>query len=167
MIKFEKISKAQWLQDCIIHNITNVTLEPTEYDNNVILPRRGTAYSAGYDFYAPYRVEIQPNETVVILTGVKCVLNDTDVLMLYPRSSMGFKYGIQLVNTVGIIDADYYNNPSNEGHIMIGIKNTGTKTVVIEKGDRFAQGIITEYKITDDDEPVSEVREGGIGSTDK
>ena len=167
MIKFEKISKAQWLQDCIIHNITNVTLEPSEYDNNVILPRRGTAYSAGYDFYAPYRVEIQPDETVVILTGVKCVLNDTDVLMLYPRSSMGFKYGIQLVNTVGIIDADYYNNPSNEGHIMIGIKNTGTKTVVIEKGDRFAQGIITEFKITDDDEPVSEVRKGGIGSTDK
>ena len=167
MIKFEKISKAQWLQDCIIHNITNVTLEPSEYDNNAILPRRGTAYSAGYDFYAPYRVEIQPNETVVILTGVKCVLNDTDVLMLYPRSSMGFKYGIQLVNTVGIIDADYYNNPSNEGHIMIGIKNTGTKTVVIEKGDRFAQGIITEFKITDDDEPVSEVRKGGIGSTNK
>ena len=167
MIKFEKISKAQWLQDCIIHNITNVTLEPSEYDNNTILPRRGTACSAGYDFYAPYRVEIQPNETVVVLTGVKCALNDTDVLMLYPRSSMGFKYGIQLVNTVGIIDADYYNNPSNEGHIMIGIKNTGTKSVVIEKGDRFAQGIISEFKITDDDEPVSEVRKGGIGSTDK
>lgn len=164
MIKFEKISKAQWLQDCMDHNIV---LEPTEYPDNIILPRRGTARSAGYDFYAPYRVEIKPNESIVILTGVKCALEDMDVLMLYPRSSMGFKYGIQLVNTVGIIDADYYNNPSNEGHIMIGIKNTGTKTVVIEKGDRFAQGIISEFKITDDDEPVSEVRKGGIGSTDK
>ena len=164
MIKFEKISKAQWLQDCMDHSIA---FEPTEYPDNIILPRRGTARSAGYDFYAPYRVEIKPNESVVILTGVKCALEDMDVLMLYPRSSMGFKYGIQLVNTVGIIDADYYNNPSNEGHIMIGIKNTGTKTVVIEKGDRFAQGIISEFKITDDDEPVSEVRKGGIGSTDK
>ena len=164
MIKFEKISKAQWLQDCMDHSIA---LESTEYPDNIILPRRGTARSAGYDFYAPYRVEIQPNESVVILTGVKCALEDMDVLMLYPRSSMGFKYGIQLVNTVGIIDADYYNNPSNEGHIMIGIKNTGTKTVVIEKGDRFAQGIISGFKITDDDEPVSEVRKGGIGSTDK
>ena len=71
MIKFEKISKAQWLQDCMDHSIS---LEPTEYPDNIILPRRGTACSAGYDFYAPYRVEIQPNETVVVLTGVKCAL---------------------------------------------------------------------------------------------
>ena len=87
--------------------------------------------------------------------------------MLYPRSSMGFKYGLQLVNTVGIIDADYYNNPSNEGHIMIGIKKTGIRTVVIDRGERFAQGVIVGYKITDDDNPMTEVRKGGIGSTDK
>ena len=164
MTKSEKISKEQWVQDCVAHNIT---LEASEYPDNVTLPRRGTSRSAGYDFYAPYRVEIQPNERVVILTGVKCALEEMDVLMLYPRSSMGFKYGIQLVNTVGIIDADYYNNPSNEGHIMIGLKNTGTKPVVIEEGDRFAQGIIVGFEITDDDNPVSEVRKGGIGSTNK
>ena len=164
MTKFEKISKEQWVQDCVAHNIT---LTASEYPDNVTLPRRGTSRSAGYDFYAPYRVEIQPNESVVVLTGVKCALEEMDVLMLYPRSSMGFKYGIQLVNTVGIIDADYYNNPSNEGHIMIGLKNTGTKPVVIEEGDRFAQGIIVGFEITDDDNPVSEVRKGGIGSTNK
>lgn len=164
MTKFEKISKEQWVQDCVSHNIT---LAASEYPDKVTLPRRGTSRSAGYDFYAPYRVEIQPNESVVVLTGVKCALEEMDVLMLYPRSSMGFKYGIQLVNTVGIIDADYYNNPSNEGHIMIGLKNTGTKPVVIEEGDRFAQGIIVGFEITDDDNPVSEVRKGGIGSTNK
>ena len=164
MTKFEKISKEQWVQDCVSHNITLAT---SEYPDNVTLPRRGTSRSAGYDFYAPYRVEIQPNESVVVLTGVKCALEEMDVLMLYPRSSMGFKYGIELVNTVGIIDADYYNNPSNEGHIMIGLKNTGTKPVVIEEGDRFAQGIIVGFEITDDDNPVSEVRKGGIGSTNK
>lgn len=157
MIKFEKISENQWGKD-------------TQFEGGlekVILPKRGTAHSAGYDFYAPYKVVIQPNEMVVIKTGIKCALEDKDVLMIYPRSSMGFKYGLQLVNTVGIIDSDYYNNPSNEGHIMIGIKNTGSKTVIIKEGDRFAQGLIMQYKLTDDDKPVSEVRKGGIGSTDK
>ena len=157
MTKFEKISEDQWIKDTKLEG----ALE------KVILPRRGTARSAGYDFYAPYKAVIQPNETVVIKTGVKCALEDGDVLMLYPRSSMGFKYGLQLVNTVGIIDADYYNNLSNEGHIMIGIKNTGIRTVVIDRGERFAQGVIVGYKITDDDNPMSEVRKGGIGSTNK
>ena len=155
MTKFEKISEEQWIKG------TKGAL------GDVILPRRGTARSAGYDFYAPYRVVIQPNEMAVIKTGVKCALEDSDVLMLYPRSSMGFKHGLQLVNTVGIIDADYYNNSSNEGHIMIGIKNTGIRTVVIDKGERFAQGVIIGYKITDDDNPASQVRKGGIGSTNK
>ena len=157
MTKFEKISEEQWIKDTKLEGVLE----------KVILPRRGTARSAGYDFYSPYKAVIQPNETVVIKTGVKCALEDGDVLMLYPRSSMGFKYGLQLVNTVGIIDADYYNNPSNEGHIMIGIKNTGIRTVVIDRGERFAQGVIVGYKITDDDNPMSEVRKGGIGSTDK
>lgn len=157
MTKFEKISQEQWVKDTKLEG----ALE------KVILPRRGTTRSAGYDFYAPYKAVIQPNETVVIKTGIKCALEDGDVLMLYPRSSMGFKYGLQLVNTVGIIDADYYNNPSNEGHIMIGIKNTGIRTVVIDRGERFAQGVIVGYKITDDDNPMTEVRKGGIGSTDK
>ena len=157
MVQFEKISENQWCKDTQLER----GLE------KVILPKRGTVRSAGYDFYAPYKVVIQPNEMVVIKTGIKCALEDRDVLMLYPRSSMGFKYGLQLVNTVGIIDADYYNNPSNEGHIMIGIKNTGTQTVIIKEGDRFAQGLIMEYKTVDDDEPISEVRKGGIGSTNK
>ena len=157
MTKFEKISEDQWIKDTKLEGVLE----------KVILPRRGTARSARYDFYAPYKAVIQPNETVVIKTGVKCALEDGDVLMLYPRSSMGFKYGLQLVNTVGIIDADYYNNPSNEGYIMIGIKNTGIRTVVIDRGERFAQGVIVGYKITDDDNPMSEVRKGGIGSTNK
>ena len=164
MTKFEKISEEQWVKD------NKQWVKDTKLEGafeKVILPRRGTAHSAGYDFYAPYEVVLRPNETAVIKTGVKCALEDGDVLMLYPRSSMGFKYGLQLVNTVGIIDADYYNNPSNEGHIMIGIKNTGIRTVVIDRGERFAQGVIVGYKITDDDNPMSEVRKGGIGSTNK
>lgn len=129
------------------------------------LPKRATSGSAGYDFYAPYDVKLAPGETAKIPTGIRVWIADGWVLKLYPRSGLGFKYRLQLNNTVGIIDSDYYNS-DNEGHIFIKITNDSNegKTLEIPAGTGFAQGIFVEYGITIDDE-ADGVRNGGFGST--
>lgn len=135
--------------------------------NNIKLPRRSTRGSAGYDFSFPFgSTELNPGVSVLIPTGIKCEIAEGWVLKEYPRSSLGFNYRIQLDNTVGIIDSDYYNNPKNEGHIMIKITNDSREnmTCVLETGSKFCQGIFVPYGITVDDD-VTEVREGGLGST--
>lgn len=134
-------------------------------DPRYILPRRATAASAGYDFFAPDTVEIQPGQTVKIDTGIKVRLSRCLFLQLHMRSSMGIKRQLTLANCTGIIDADYYNNPDNEGEIIFVIKNVGTEPQTIKQGEPFAQGIILGYFVTSDDEPVHEQRTGGIGST--
>ena len=150
---FEKISKAEW----------NKAM-PEELYENIILPKRSTQNSAGYDFYVPYDLVIKPSEEVVIKTGIKSYMNSGEVLLIFVRSSLGFKYNIRLKNQVGVIDADYYNNSSNEGHIMVALKNEGTKELVINSGDRLVQGVFINYLISDDDS-ASGSRVGGIGST--
>lgn len=132
------------------------------------LPRRATKGSAGYDFFSPISFVLNPGETIKIPTGIKCSLNTGNVLLLFPRSSYGFKYRMQLDNTVGVIDSDYYNNESNEGHIFFKITNDGKagKPLVVNKGDAFAQGIIMPFILTDDDDAIG-TRSGGIGSTSK
>lgn len=131
------------------------------------LPERGTEKSAGYDFFSPISVNLKPGMTVKIPTGIRCKMDDDWVLKLYPRSGLGFKYRVQLNNTVGIIDADYFN-AKNEGHIMAKITNdtNENKTAVFEAGKGFMQGIFVEYGITKDDN-VNGVRVGGFGSTNK
>ena len=151
--RFEKISKAEW----------NKAM-PEELYENIILPKRSTQNSAGYDFYAPYDLVIKPNEEVVIKTGIKSYMNSGEVLLIFVRSSLGFKYNVRLKNQVGVIDADYYNNSSNEGHIMVALKNEGTKELVVNTGDRLVQGVFINYLISDDDS-ASGSRVGGIGST--
>ena len=126
------------------------------------LPVRATFGSAGYDFRTPINCNLAVGQTIVIPTGIRCKMQNNYVLQLYPRSGLGFKYGMELVNTVGIIDADYYN-ADNEGHIMIKIKPT-LKDLQLKIGDKFAQGIFMSYGITYDDN-ASGVRSGGIGST--
>ena len=129
------------------------------------LPERSTKHSAGYDFFAPTVIIIEPHEqTKLMFTDIKVRLDKDKVLMLYPRSSLGMK-GIALANTVGIIDSDYFYS-DNEGHIFAKITNDTNegKTVEIEAGTGFMQGIFVEYGITMDDE-VSTVRNGGLGST--
>ncbi|MGL4589646.1 MAG: hypothetical protein ACRCUP_05370 [Mycoplasmatales bacterium] len=133
------------------------------YTDN-ILPTRGTKKSAGYDFYTTSKINLFAGETKLIKTGIKAYMQDDEVLELYIRSSMGIKKGLRLVNCVGIIDADYYNNPDNEGHIMIGVKNESDVEVEIEEGERIAQGIFKKYLIIDNDLAEAE-RIGGIGST--
>lgn len=131
------------------------------------LPRRATTGSAGYDFHIPCNLTIAPGETVKIPTGIRVKMAEGWVLQIFPRSGLGFKYRLQLNNTVGIIDSDYYFS-NNEGHILIKVTNTNTegKTLTLAAGDAFAQGIFLPFGITEDDE-VTEIRNGGFGSTDK
>ena len=133
--------------------------------NEVVLPKRATAGSAGYDFFAPKSFSLAPNETAKIATGIRVKIDEGWVLKIYPRSSLGFKYRLSLDNTVGIIDSDYFF-ADNEGHIFIKMTNCGDKPLSVEKGKAFAQGVFVEYGITIDDDCVS-VRTGGFGSTDK
>lgn len=131
----------------------------------VKLPKRATAGSAGYDFYAPVSIELKPGETIKIPTGIRVEMEEDWVLKCYPRSGLGFKYRLQLNNTVGIIDSDYFYS-DNEGHIFAKITNDTNegKVVAIEAGTGFMQGIFVEYGITVDDD-VTAVRNGGFGST--
>ena len=130
-----------------------------------IMPERKTKFSAGYDFYCPKKTIIPPNKTAVIGTGYKVKLERDEVLLLHIRSSMAFKRNLMMVNSVGVIDSDYYNNEDNEGEILIGLLNIGNDIVTIERGERFAQGIVVNYR-TWGDEPENE-RTGGVGSTDR
>ena len=157
MRKFEKISFEQFKKDI---------KDDMELYNNYILPKRSTNNSAGYDFFALNKIVIKPGEIVKIPTGYKVALNNDEVLFLFVRSSMGFKYNVRLCNQVGVVDSDYYNNESNEGHIFIALQNEGNKDYIVEVGSAYAQGVFNKYLITDDD-TVSGTRTGGIGSTNK
>lgn len=130
------------------------------------LPERSTKFSAGYDFFFPYDdYTLSENETLYIPTGIKCEMDNDKVLMCYVRSSYGFKFKARFDYTVGIIDADYYNNPENEGHIMCAITNGSVKPLTILKGSKYMQGIFTKYYVTLNDKAQGK-RTGGIGSTD-
>ena len=160
--KFEKVSISQYNQDLEKNDFKQLN----SYED-IKLPKRATKGSAGYDFYLPFDLILKPNETILIPTGIRCKMNPNYVLMIFPRSSLGFKYRLMLNNTVGIIDSDYYN-ALNEGHIMIKVTNNSleNKTLELKKGDAFAQGIFMIYGITCDDE-TNEIRTGGFGSTNK
>lgn len=138
----------------------------TIYDG-LILPKRATKGSAGYDFFAPFDIVLKPGETAKIPTGIRVYIEENYVLKLYPRSGLGFKYRLQLNNTVGIIDSDYYYS-DNEGHIFAKITNDSNeaKIVEIKAHTGFMQGIFVEYGITFDDD-VTSIRNGGFGSTTK
>lgn len=133
-------------------------------NEDYILPTRATANSAGYDFYAPADYTIPPGQTVTIPTGIKVRLWPDQFLQLHVRSSFGLKRNLILPNCTGIIDADYYDNPDNEGEIIGALTNLGTKTQTVKKGEAFMQGIILGYFLTDDD-CANGTRIGGIGST--
>ena len=138
---------------------------PNPYDA-LKLPRRATAGSAGYDFYSPRDFSLAPGEFIKIPTGMRARIDEGWVLMLYPRSGQGFKYRVQLYNSVGVIDSDYFG-AANEGHIQIKIVNANEegKTLTVRMGEAFAQGVFLPYGITVDDD-AADVRTGGFGSTD-
>lgn len=131
---------------------------------NAIIPYRATEHSAGYDFVAAEGVYVRPHSISLIPTGIKCQLEPEYYLQLALRSSTPKKKGLMLANGIGIIDADYYNNSDNEGHIMFQVYNFTDDTVEIEAGERIGQGTILRYYITEDDNATGK-REGGFGST--
>ena len=138
---------------------------------DIPLPKRATAGSAGYDFICPSDVTLQPGDAITIPTGIRCEMQPGWVLMLFPRSGLGFKHQVRLANTVGVIDADYFH-AENEGHIMVRIANGQSPCsmvsheVTIRKGERFCQGIFLPHGLAEEDEALSD-RVGGLGSTGK
>ena len=130
------------------------------------MPARKTKTSAGYDICVPEDIALRPGRMVMVPTGLKAYMQDDEFLGVHIRSSMAIKKGLRLVNNEGIIDADYYNNLDNEGHIMLAIMNTGMQPIVLRKGERVAQGIFYKYLTADDDDKTEkEDRSGGFGST--
>lgn len=165
--KFEKVSFEQFEKDWI-KNFPQMADRVKEIYDNIKLPKRATTGSAGYDFYAPADIIIEKGKSILIPTGIRSKIEDGWVLNIFPRSGLGFKHRVQLDNTVGIIDADYYNS-SNEGHIMIKLScdaHDDGHCVLIGCGDGFAQGIFMMFGITVDDDAAG-VRDGGFGSTTK
>ena len=165
--KFEKVSQEQFIKD-FSDAFPEVPCDDVrEIYESIKLPRRATSGSAGYDFFVPKAIRLEPGESIKIPTGIRSSMEDGWVLHLYPRSGLGFKFRLQLNNTVGIIDSDYYYS-DNEGHIMAKITNDSRegKTVELKAGEGFLQGIFLEYGITEDDD-ADGVRNGGFGSTTK
>lgn len=163
--KFYKVSYEQFK-----HGMTEFNLDEQEIKNiynELKLPKRATVGSAGYDFYTPVDITLKPGETIKIPSGIRCEMNPSWVLMLFPRSGLGFKYRLQLNNTVGIIDSDYFYS-DNEGHIFIKLTNDSNENKVLEvkKGQGIVQGIFMIYGVTEDDD-VTDLRNGGFGSTTK
>ena len=156
--QFEKVSLAQFLDGC-------KRPDAEEIYAKIALPKRATTGSAGYDFFAPFDINLNAGETAKIPTGIRVKIDEGWLLSLYPRSGLGFKFRLQLDNTVGIIDSDYYFS-DNEGHIFAKITNDSreNKALHIPAGAGFIQGIFTEYGITVDDD-ATEIRNGGFGST--
>ena len=165
--RFEKVSYKQFKKDFIKTFGDDIPEEIVRgYYDAIELPKRATSCSAGYDFYSPVDVDIEPGCNIAIPTGIRCSMYNNWVLMAFPRSGHGFKYGVHLANTVGVIDADYYNS-DNEGHIFIKLVNDSSiaKMLSIDVGDAFCQGVFLSYGVTEDDD-VDVVRNGGFGSTD-
>ncbi len=163
--QFEKVSFKQFL------NSMNGLILPEDtirrmYDA-IPIPTRATVGSAGYDFSLPYEIELEPGRSILIPTGIRCKMDNDWVLMLAPRSGLGFKFRLQLNNTIGIIDSDYYNS-DNEGHIMAKIMNDSNegKVISLPAGKAFMQGIFLSYGITVDDN-ASGIRNGGFDSSGK
>lgn len=165
--KFHKVSLEQFRGDWV-DTFPNMSVQLIEdIYNHIRLPQRATTGSAGYDFYSPIDITLKPSDTIKIPTGIRVEIEDGWVLKCYPRSGLGFKFRLQMNNTVGIIDSDYFHS-GNEGHIFAKVTNDTNedKTLEIPAGTGFMQGIFVEYGITYDDE-VREIRDGGFGSTTK
>lgn len=164
-MKFEKVSLDQFVKD-IQGCAPGLSKDGYEFMYNELkLPKRATTGSAGYDFFTPFSFQLKAGESIKIPTGIRVQLDIDKFLAIYPRSGLGFKYKLQLWNGVAIIDADYYNS-DNEGHIFIKLYNDSPegKILFVEQGEAFAQGIIQQYFLIEDDN-ADGVRNGGFGST--
>ena len=172
MNKFEKISLDQFKKDCknLYPHLSEESI--LEAYNNIKLPKRATIGSAGYDFYLPFPVDSMKGygttdkDYITAPTGIRWVTdNNSLVLIMAPRSGLGFKNGMYLSNTIGVIDSTYADS-SNEGHILVKF-GSRIQDIILEAGKAFVQGIIMPYFTVDNEEEITTVRNGGFGSTDK
>ncbi len=154
--RFLHVSEEQYARDCLPSSL------PLD---QIALPKRATDGSAGYDFVCPAEVMLHPGEAVTIPTGIRCRMDAGWVLMIFPRSGLGFRHQICLANTVGVVDSDYFG-AANEGHIMVRLVNGGGHAVTIAQGERFCQGVLLMHGLAEEDETAGE-RTGGFGSTGK
>ena len=155
----------EYMPKATMENILNYI---NDINSSFDLPKRSSGYSAGYDFKLSMDILIPSQTTVIIPTFIKVQLDKDKMLNLYPRSSYGIKKNLMIANTIGVIDSDYYNNPDNEGHIMIAYRNMGKAKIQLKQGDKFAQGIIQQFFLVDGDEyGKGDKRLGGIGSSGK
>lgn len=166
MIKFHKVSYNQFRKDVLSYSLELEEELIKEIYDNLKPPKRATKGSAGYDFFAPFAFELKPGQTIAFPTGFSVEMDDDKVLLLFPRSGLGFKCRLQLDNTVGVIDSDYYGNEANGGHIGAKLTNDSRsgKTVKVHCGEAYMQGVFTQFWKTDDDDADGE-RLGGFGST--
>lgn len=164
-VKFRKVSFNQWKKDMLECGFEFSEEELMDYYKNIRLPQRATIGSAGYDFYAPFDLVVKKDECLKFPTGVKCLMDGDVVLQLFPRSGLGFKYGMQLYNTCGIIDCDYCL-AKNEGHIHCKLHyfNDKVDSVVVKQGVGYMQGLFIPFIKTIDDYTKG-IRTGGFGST--
>jgi len=158
MRKFEKISFKQFKKDFGDDRMLYDSYE---------LPKRSTKKSAGYDIKSLEDGIIKPGEAMTFKTGLKVCMNDDECLYILSRSSQGYKYNVCLMNSVGLIDSDFYNNSSNEGHFSVRLVNFGTEDYVVKVGDKIAQAVFSKYLTVDDEEEIEGERTGGLGSTGK
>ena len=158
MRKFEKISFEQFKKDI---------KDDKELYDSYHLPKRSTKGSAGYDFESLFDFTIKPGENKLIPTGIKVQMNEGEVLLLVDRSSQGFKYNVRMCNQVGVIDKDYYNSETNEGHMFIKLYNEGEKDYVVKKGDKIVQGLFINFLTIDDEEEIERERTGWTVLKDK
>lgn len=173
MAEFSNVSFQQFKNDWIdtfpelMNGLSNYDIDEHIRDiyDNIKLPKRATAQSAGYDFFSPMSFVLEPNDSIKIPTGIRCEMYDGWTMLLFIRSSLGFKHGLSMPTSVSVIDSDYFD-ADNEGHIMVKLRNNGTKSVRVNKGDGFVQGVFVPFGITLDDNTTTE-RTGGIGSTSK
>lgn len=167
MSHFEKVSFERWKADCGIKGLPDKELR--EWYDAIKLPAQATASSAGCDFYMPFNLNFEAGSSFRIATGVRWVTDPgTDggrdrVLLILPRSGLGFRYGIRLSNTVGVIDADYCDS-DNEGHIIVSLENPSDTAVQLPQGSPFVQGIVVKYELPEGAESETR-RNGGFGST--
>ena len=158
MRRFEKISYDMFKK--LVSDDKNL------YDS-IMLPKRSTKSSAGYDIRSIEEGVIPPHQSKIFKTGLKVCMNSDEVLYIYSRSSFGYKYDVCLTNNVGVIDSDYYNNVDNEGHLQVKLTNNGNSDFKVNINDRIAQGVFMKYLTVDDEEEINSVRTGGFGSTER
>lgn len=160
---FEVISRSQWEKD--LDNIEGKFDKVCDYQE-ISIPIRKTAHSAGYDVASTLEFTLQPNQSIKIPTGFKAYMLEDEKLVFHPRSGLGFNFFIRLANTTGVGDSDFYNNKGTEGHYWVKIRNEGDKAITIHIGDGIAQCIFEKYLLADGDGFYGNERIGGLGSTD-